>query len=156
MQQSPSYSLNYDHDYHCPVCRRGRITNLALMEAFACNFCQHLFTVDLKRQLLTSVDTQFPITWQWHQNNWTRVNPEGITIGWAYLILGGLWIILPTAIVGLASYFFPPLPGSSLTWFPVFWTVLTFVSHLICFAWLLLEYYQFPVIIYLRSLLRSS
>ncbi|ELR97537.1 hypothetical protein [Gloeocapsa sp. PCC 73106] len=156
MEQPPSHSLSYNHDYHCPLCRRGRITNLSMMEAFSCNFCEHLFTADLDRQLLTAVDTQLPLTWQWNRTNWTRINPEGVKIGWSYLILGILWVILPTAIVGFASYLFPPLPGSGLSWFPLFWTIVTFLSHFICLIWLLLEYYQFPVRLYLQAVLRSS
>jgi len=154
MKQQLPYSLNYNYDYFCPICRRGRISNLALMEAFACDCCQHIFTVDLERQILTSVDTQLPMTWQWNQKTWTRVNPEGVNIGWAYLGLGILWVLLPTAIVGFASYLFPPLPGSNLAWLPVFWTVITFLSHLFCLVWLVLEYYQFPVRMYLRFLFR--
>lgn len=150
-QQIP---LDYHNDYICPLCRQGRIAGLTLMDAFACDCCQHLFSADLERQILTSVDTQLPITWQWNQKNWTRVNPEGIKIGRGYLILGIIWVLLPTAIVGLAAYIFPPLPGSSLAWLPVFWTVITFLSHLFCLLWLVLEYYQFPVRMYLRFLFR--
>lgn len=154
MQQQSSYSLDYHHDYPCPLCRQGHITNLALMDAFACDCCQHIFSADLERQVLTAVDTQLPMSWQWNQKTWTRVNPEGVNFGRLYLVLGTLWVLLPTAIVGIASYLFPPLPGSSLSWLPWFWTVITFLSHLFCLVWLVLEYYQFPVRVYLRFLLR--
>ncbi|TVQ45682.1 MAG: hypothetical protein EA365_07410 [Gloeocapsa sp. DLM2.Bin57] len=153
MKQQP-YPLNYHHDYLCPLCRQGRIHSIALMDAFACDCCQHIFSADVEQQTLTAVDTQLPMTWQWNQKTWTRVNPEGVNFGWLYLVLGILWVLLPTTIVGLASYLFPPLPGSSLAWLPWFWTVVTFLSHLLCLVWLILEYYQFPVRVYLRFLLR--
>lgn len=157
MKSSQDYSsLDYHHDYLCPVCRRGRINTLALMETFACNLCQHLFKADLKTQRLTLIDGQLPITWQWYRQGWTRINPEGITFSWSYLFLGLLLVILPTMIVGCATYLFPPLPGSNLAWLPIAWTILTFLTHLFGLVWLLLEYYQFPVRLYIRSFFTNS
>lgn len=147
--------LNYNEDYICPVCRNGRISTLAMMETFACNFCQHLFEAEISTQKLTLLDSQFPIIWQWYREKWVRINPDGVEIGWGYLILGILFVLLPTVIVGSTSYLFPPLPGSYLAWLPVFWTILTFLSHLSCFIWLVLEYYQFPWRLYVNALVNS-
>jgi len=44
--------LNYHDTYSCPVCRHGKIAALPLMEAYACNFCQHIFTANLEQQVL--------------------------------------------------------------------------------------------------------
>jgi len=41
-----------------------------------------------------------------------------------------------------------------LSWVPLFWSILTFICHAICLLWLIIEYYQFPVNMYLRALAR--
>ncbi|MBR8828082.1 MAG: hypothetical protein DSM107014_09310 [Gomphosphaeria aponina SAG 52.96 = DSM 107014] len=147
-------TLNYHSAYHCPVCRQGKISSMPLMEAFACNFCQHIFTANLEQQLLKMADTQLPLIWRWNGKTWTRVLQEGMELGWGYGVAGIIFVILPTSIIGFGAYLFPPLPGTAFSWFPIFWTILAFFAHLACMGWLVIAYYQFPVFMYLSALRR--
>lgn len=137
--------------YTCPVCRHGEISAIPLMEAFACNFCRHIFTTNLEQQTLKMADSQLPLTWRWNGRNWTGGHREDSELTWGYWVAGGAFVFLPTSIVGLGAYLFPPLPDSTLSWLPIFWTALTFICHLACLGWLVLEYYQFPVSLYFRA-----
>ncbi len=140
--------------YPCPVCRHGEITGMPLMETFACNFCQHIFTTNFEKQILQMPDSQLPLSWRWNGKSWKGVHKEGTELGWGYIIAGLIFVLLPTSIIGLGAYLFPPLTDSSLYLLPYIWTGLTFLAHLICLIWLLLEYYQFPVFLYIQALRR--
>ncbi|MGK7877943.1 MAG: hypothetical protein AB4426_32935 [Xenococcaceae cyanobacterium] len=148
----PTNRFSYEGVYRCPVCRHGQISALALMEAFACNFCHHIFTANLEKQLLKIADSQLPLTWRWNGRTWKGVQQKGVELGWGYWVAGIAFVVIPPTLIGLAAYLFPPMPGSPLFWFPAFWTVLVFLSHLACLGWLVVEYYQFPVLMYLRAM----
>lgn len=141
--------------YPCPVCRHGKVTEMPLMETFACNFCQHIFTANYDKQLLKMADSQLPLTWYWNGKIWKGIHREGAEVGWAYVFFGVAFVLLPTAIIGAGMYLFPPMSGSLLSWLPLFWTVLTFCAHLSCVIWLIIEYYQFPIFLYIRALKRK-
>jgi hypothetical protein len=147
-------ALNYHDVYPCPVCRHGEISTLPLMEAYACNFCQHIFTANLERQMLKMADSQLALSWYWNGRHWNGLRSEGTEMGALSLLAAVLFVLLPTAIVAISSYLFPPVAGSPLSWLPLFWSILTFAAHLICILWLILEYYQFPLNIYLGALRR--
>ena len=149
-----SHRFHLDGEYSCPVCRHGKVSAMPLMETFACNFCQHIFTVDFDKQLLKMADSQLPLTWYWNGKNWKGIHREGAEAGWGYFLFGLGFVFLPTAIIAFGTYIFPPLPGSPLSWLPIFWSVLTFVAHLSCLIWLVIEYYQFPIFLYVRALKR--
>lgn len=147
--------LSYYDAYTCPVCRHGKIAALPLMEAFACNFCRHIFTANLEKQVITMADGQLPLTWHWTGQNWQGMTTRN-SLGWGYRVGAIAFVVLPTAIMGLGAYLFPALPGSRLSWFPWVWTGLTFFSHLACILWLILEYYQFPLSLYLQAFRQRS
>ncbi|TRT83917.1 MAG: hypothetical protein EWV82_09215 [Microcystis aeruginosa Ma_AC_P_19900807_S299] len=107
---------------------------------YACNFCQHIFTANLEQQVLKMADSQLPLTWYWNGKYWQGLPREGMEMAGFYLIIGLGFVIFPTAIV--------------LSWVPLFWSILTFICHAICLLWLMIEYYQFPVNMYLRALAR--
>lgn len=144
--------LDLNSAYHCPVCRHGEISSLALMDAFACNFCRHIFAANLDDKSIEMVDSHLPLSWRWNGNNWQGIHRPGVELGFGYWVIAILFILLPTAIVGLGAYFFPPLPGAVLGNFSIIWTCLTFFAHLTCVLWLIVEYYQFPILLYVRSL----
>lgn len=143
--------LNYQGNYSCPVCRYGEISALTLMDAFACNFCRHIFSANLDKQIIEMADSSQSLSWYWNGKNWQGVPRTGVEFGWEIVILGFCFLVFPPTIVGLGSYLFPPLPGSPLSWFPWFWTALTFATHFACVLWLVVEYYQFPVFAFLRT-----
>lgn len=148
--EKPPTHLSYQDIYPCPVCRLGQIEALTLMEAMSCNFCNHIFTANLEKQQLKMADRHPPLIWRWKGRTWTGAHVEGIELGWVYWFLAGLLIISPPTLVGLGAYIFPPLPGSALSWIPLAWTGLAFLLHLFMVGWLVVQFYQFPVLTYLR------
>ncbi len=148
--------LNTDETYPCPVCRSGQVEPLPLMEdTFSCQFCQHLFTADFSQQLLTMMDSEIPLSWYWNGKKWSSPQRKGIELGWESAIAALFFLIVPPLIVGLGLLLFPPVPETPLAWFPIAWTALTFITHLGILLWLAIEYYQFPVVMYLQALLRQ-
>ncbi|GAB4159823.1 MAG: hypothetical protein Fur0046_39110 [Cyanobacteria bacterium J069] len=136
--------LNFGDRYTCPACRHGEITGLTLMDAFACNFCRHIFTANLSEQSVQVADSVQPMIWRWTGWNWQsayQADPNLTTFVW---LIAGMLVVLPTGIVWLSSYTFPPLPGSPWAWFPVVWVSITLSAHLLMVGWLLAEHYQFP------------
>ena len=142
-------------EYSCPVCRHGKVSEMPLMEAFSCNFCQHIFTTNFDKQLLKMADSQLPLTWYWNGKTWKGIHREGVEIGWSYVLVALAFVLLPTAIVGSGMYLFPLESNSLLYWLPLTWTILTFCAHLFCVIWLIIEYYQFPIFLYVRALKRK-
>ncbi|MBD2311048.1 hypothetical protein H6G20_05025 [Desertifilum sp. FACHB-1129] len=161
-------SLSYQGVYTCPVCRHGQISALPLMDAFACNFCRHIFTADLDKQRVQVVDGSQPLSWRWTGKTWKATHRrEDLDLTWEIWLVGIALVFLPPTLIGLAYHTFPPMPNSYCTtlspwdllqsggicsayWFPVVWTVLTFFSHLSFVSWLVLEHFQFPLYVALK------
>ena len=85
---------------------------------------------------------------------WKADHPQ-VEWNWAIQLLAVGFILLPTTLIGLSAYFFPPIPGTPLCWLPIFWTGLTFLSHLAIIVNIVIDYYQFPVKLYLKALARN-
>ncbi len=124
------------------------------MEAFACQSCRHILTVDLPHQQICVADSLQPIHWRWTGNAWQTVRPTTKaltqTIWW---VAAGL-ICLPATLVWVAGYVFPPLPSSQEALpFANLWAGITLGAHGIVVIWLLANYYQLPI--YLAATLRS-
>lgn len=145
-----NHPFNFLGVYPCPVCRLNQLKAMPLMDAMACDCCRHIFIADLERQLLKMVDRHPPLTWRWNGKTWKGVHLEGVELGWTAWIFAIALVVLPTSIIGVAAYTFPPEPGTTLSWLPVAWTGLTFLAHLAIVGWLVTEFYQFPLRIYLR------
>ncbi|MEM7554143.1 MAG: hypothetical protein AAF378_08580 [Cyanobacteria bacterium P01_A01_bin.84] len=144
--------FNYKEVYPCPLCRVGEISHMPLMEAMACDFCQQIFTVNLEKQQLIMPSRQPPLTWRWNGVNWNQAHLEGVDLGWGYAIAAILFVGLPTTIIGIVAYCFPPESNFSITWIPYIWTFVTFMSHLSIIIWLLIEIYQIPISSYARAI----
>jgi hypothetical protein len=144
-------SFDYQGVYPCPVCRVGKITNMPLMETMACDFCQQIFTVNIEQQQLKMPSRQPPLVWRWNGFHWTEAHLEGVELGWGYVLAAIAFIVLPTALIGIVAYNFPPSPNAPLSWVPYIWTLLTFLLHLAIIVWLFIEVYQIPVRAYLRA-----
>ncbi len=141
--------LSYSQTYSCPLCLRGEIQSLPLMDAFACGFCRHIFSANLEEQVLNLADGQVPRRWYRRNDQWIATERRSLL---AYGLFGVALIILPTAIVSLGAYCFPPLPNSPLSWLPQVWIGLTLLSHASFLAWLTVAYFQFPIGSYMRLL----
>ena len=152
---SADQSLSYHGVYPCPVCRVGQVQGLALMDAMACNFCRHIYTLNIEKQRLQMADREPPLVWHWTGKNWVGAHLQGVEIGWGYKLVGLLLVLLPPGIVVMAAYLFPPEPNQPLSNLPLLWAILTFLLHFAILLWLVLEFYQFPLQAYFRSLIQQ-
>ncbi|MEB3213556.1 MAG: hypothetical protein VKL39_19560 [Leptolyngbyaceae bacterium] len=145
-------TLDFGDTYICPVCRHGHISQLTMMDAFACDFCRHIFEIHPPQQTIRVVDSAQPLLWHWNGRNWTSRSDldESLTI---FLWMISVFLtVVPASIIGLSAYVFPPLPNSPWFWFPFVWAIATFLAHLTMVSWLMAEHYQFPI--YVLSKLR--
>lgn len=138
----------------CPVCRHGKIDSMPLMDTLACDLCRHIFTFDTVQQSISMADSVAPLTWQWRDRTWQGARRQGAEINWGIGCVGLALIVLPTALIALSTYVFPPIPGSSLYWVPYVWIVLTFLCHFYFMATAIVAYYQIPVRAYLRAIVQ--
>ncbi|MEL6221774.1 MAG: DUF2396 family protein [Cyanobacteria bacterium J06627_8] len=147
-----SRTLDFGNTYLCPVCRHGHISQLTLMDAFACDFCRHIFEIHPQQQTITVVDSAQSLFWHWNGRTWTSRSDldESLTI-FLWMVSAFLTIV-PASIIGLSAYVFPPLPNSPMIWLPFAWAIATFLAHLTMVSWLMAEHYQFPI--YVLSKLR--
>lgn len=136
--------------YPCPICRLGEISQLALMDAMACNLCNHIFSANIEKQQLKMADRQPPLVWRWNGSKWTKAHLEGVELGLGYWLAGIAFVVLPPTLLGSTVYTFPPVPGTPLSWVPFVWTGLAFLSHLAIVIWLVIEFYELPIWTYLR------
>lgn len=148
-------TLNYEEAYPCPICRHGQIEALTLMDAFACNFCRHIFTTNLREQSVHVEDSSQPMTWRWNGRNWIAANRTEFDLTLVIWLVGASLVILPPGLIWLSSHTFPPLDDSSDAWFPVFWIGLTFFCHFFFVAWLMAEHYQLPLYVSIKVRLRQ-
>lgn len=137
-----SRSLDYGEVYTCPICRHGQLTAMTLMDAFACNFCRHIFAANLSEQSIRVVDSSQPTVWRWTGRSWQSAYYTNADVSVTLWSLGLLVVTLPPLIVWLSFYTFPPLVDSPLAWLPQAWFYLTLLSHLLIMSWLLVEHYQ--------------
>ncbi len=143
-------SLSYQETYICPVCRHGQIETLTLMDAFACNFCRHIFTTNLQEQSIRVEDSAQPFAWRWTGHTWQPVQQDDFDLTLVIWLVGVALVALPPALIWLPYHTFPPLPNSPWHWFPTLWTALAFILHFLLVLWLLLEHYQLPSYVALR------
>jgi hypothetical protein len=141
--------------YRCPVCRYGELSQMVMMEAFSCNFCDRIFTANFDRHQLQLADNAQPRSWYWNGRGWQGVQQQGSEFGWGLILLAIAFCLLPPTIVWLGAHLFPPLPGSRLAWLPDVWVGLTLAVHGAIVAGFAIEYYQFPVWLFLRAWWRS-
>jgi len=154
-QTNKPQPLSYAKTYQCPVCRRGEISSIALMDAFACSFCRHIFTANLSDQSLQIVDISPPMSWRWTGRTWRSTHHQNTDLAVSLWLAGLVLVILPAGVVGLSAYLFPPLEDSASSWFPIAWVSLTFMAHLLLVLVLLAEYYQPPLYVTLKIWLRA-
>lgn len=137
-------TLNTQEPFPCPICRHGQIEALTLMDAFACNFCRHIFTTNLKEQTVHVEDSSQPMTWRWNGRKWQTANETDLDLSIVIWLVAIALVLLPPSLIWLPSQVFVPLDGGSGGWFPTFWIALTFGLHFAFVAWLMAEHYQLP------------
>jgi hypothetical protein len=140
----PQRLLSYQDVYLCPICRRGKIEALTLMDAFACNFCRHIFTANLREQSVHVEDSSQPMTWRWTGRTWQAANQPDRDLTTIIWLVGSTLMIMPPTLIWLTYHIFPPLDGSTWQQFPMVWVGVTFTLHFLLVAWLLAEHHQVP------------
>ncbi|UFP93356.1 hypothetical protein [Gloeobacter morelensis] len=148
---SPKHRLSYQDVYPCPICRHGEISSLVLTEAFACNFCRHIFTADLEENTLRVEDSSQPLSWRWNGRHWQSIHREDFDLTLVIWIVGLALVVFPPTLVWFS---YRSLPEPPLL-FPLIWTVVTLIAHLVLVGWLLAEHYQFPLYIAGKIRLRT-
>ncbi len=137
-------TLNYDDVYSCPVCGHGQLSLITLTEAFACNFCRHIFTANLEKQSLQIVDSVQPMVWFWTGVKWRQNHrPDGhiTVVVWSFALAIAC---LPALLIVVSNYMFPPIDSDGLSQFSVVWTTITLLAHAGIVLWLIAEHYQWP------------
>jgi hypothetical protein len=76
VQPSKSQKIDLTQEYPCPCRRRGRLTPIALTEAFGCNRCQQIFVVDESGHVLEQLSGTYPYkkAWRWNGHQWSAAN----------------------------------------------------------------------------------
>ncbi|NJN23232.1 MAG: hypothetical protein HC810_00935 [Acaryochloridaceae cyanobacterium RL_2_7] len=148
MKRQP-HRPKFDPYHHCPLCNHGILSGIALMDALSCDFCRHIFSLDIDQPLiqlpiLKIEDTAYPLSWQWTGSQWkAQTQAEAPLIQWLWALCVAIALI-PSGLMSLAVYLFPATPHGRGAWFAVFWLGLTILAHLGVALWLLCEHYQWP------------
>ncbi len=153
---APDIDLNYQSTYICPICRHGHISALSLMDAFACDFCRHIFTANLAEQIVRVEDSAQPMAWRWHKRRWQSAQQGNVDLTVTVWALSAILAFVPPALVWLPSSTFPPTVGSRGSWVPTLWLGLTCGVHVLMALWLLVEHYQVPGYVILKLKLQEA
>lgn len=130
--------------YDCPVCRHGQMQPMALMDAYACSFCRHIFDVNLDQQTVHVADSLQPMGWRWQGWRWQPLYQSRGDITLILWLVGLALVIFPTGIVALGGYVFPPLDSRDGINWSLVWALGTLAAHGTMVSWLVAEHYQFP------------
>ncbi|MGB7413308.1 MAG: hypothetical protein WA902_03785 [Thermosynechococcaceae cyanobacterium] len=151
-------SLQDDDSYPCPFCRQGQVQCLCLMEVFSCGLCDRIFSVNLPQQSLTLETGTGPrsLRWYWSGYGWQSERQRTSGPMLILQLLSIAFALLPTLLIGISAYLFPPLPSQDTVSFPLVWAILTGVLHLALLLWFWLAYYQIPIGVILRIRLRRA
>jgi hypothetical protein len=147
--KSQSLGLSQAETYECPVCRHGQMEPMALMEAYACNFCRHIFDINLDQQTVNVVDSVQPMVWRWQGRRWQPIYQSRDDITLTLWLVSLVLVVLPAGLVALGGYVFPPLDATGVNWSLV-WAVVTLVGHGALVGWLVAEHYQFPLYVMVK------
>lgn len=130
--------------YECPVCRHGQIEAMALMEAYACNFCRHILEANLDQQTVHLVDGVQPMGWRWQGWRWQPLHHPAADLALTLWIVGIALVVLPAGLVVLGGYMFPPLETEDQGRWSLVWASVTLLAHTVMVGWVIAEHYQFP------------
>ncbi|NJK41224.1 MAG: hypothetical protein HC934_07480 [Acaryochloridaceae cyanobacterium SU_2_1] len=144
MTQLISAALDYEHRYQCPICSQGQLSPLALMEAFGCDSCRHIFTSNLPEQSICLADVAQPLSWRWTGKGWRPAHHPELDFSLGVWLLSVGLTLLPTGLIWLSYQLFPPLETSPGAGFPILWLAFVFVTHFSLTLLILAEYYQIP------------
>lgn len=148
--------FNGQEVYPCPACRLGQIQTMPLMEAMACDACQHIFTIDPERQRLSTVDFSSPLAWYWNGRNWIGSHVVNVKLSWNHYIIAIAFVMLPPSLVGFSAYWaWARTANASLPLLSIVWMGLTFLMHLSLISLSVIGFYRFSVGTYFRVVGRN-
>ncbi|HEY9735870.1 MAG TPA: hypothetical protein V6D06_06290 [Trichocoleus sp.] len=153
-ESPPELSLDNSSTYLCPVCRHGQIEAMVMMDTFACNFCRHIFELNLEQQTVQVVDSSQPLAWRWLGHRWQSVYQGQWDMTLMLWVVVVALVLVPAGLVATSAYVFPPLEGSPGEHLPLYWAIGTLLIHLFMVLWLLSEYYQAPLYVAAKIRLR--
>lgn len=110
MQSPKVQKIDLNNDYPCPCRRRGRLTPIALTEAFGCNRCQQIFVVQDNGYVIEQLSTNYPYkrAWRWTGHQWSMAHTS-LSRGYfpltLVIIFGLIFLLLLTTLQ-------PPLSSS--------------------------------------------
>jgi hypothetical protein len=78
VQTQKPHKIDLNGDYPCPCRRRGKLTPIALTDAFGCDRCQQIFVVQDSGHTIEQLSTNYPYkrAWRWNGHQWIVVNPS--------------------------------------------------------------------------------
>ncbi|MCL6432648.1 MAG: hypothetical protein K6T90_00290 [Leptolyngbyaceae cyanobacterium HOT.MB2.61] len=114
MQPQKVHKIDLTQEYPCPCRRRGRLTQIALTEAFGCSRCQQIFVVEDSGHVLEQLSTSYPYkrAWRWNGHQWSVANPG---LGSSYLPVA-MGILLMMLIIGLPLALRSPSNSNIILW----------------------------------------
>ncbi|MFM7471358.1 MAG: hypothetical protein ACKO5P_07635 [Nodosilinea sp.] len=134
----------HSHAYPCPVCWRGRLQPMVLMEAYSCDLCQQILAINSEQQALYRLDISPAQGWRWQGQRWRSLHSPAPQTTLTLALISLILVVFPAGLVALAAYLFPPLdPTGRITW-TWGWAGLTLILHSLMVAWLGAEVYQWP------------
>lgn len=114
MQPQKAQKIDLTQEYICPCRRRGRLTQIALTEAFGCNRCQQIFVVEDSGYVLEQLSTSYPYkrAWRWNGHQWLVANSG---LGESYLPVA-MGVILVMLSIGLPLALRSPSNSNIVLW----------------------------------------
>ncbi len=99
MQPQKAHKIDLTQEYPCPCRRRGRLSQIALTEAFGCGRCQQIFVVDEGGHILEQLSSSYPYkrAWRWNGHQWITANSH---LGESYLPIA-MGVVLVMLSIGL-------------------------------------------------------
>ncbi|WP_218079571.1 hypothetical protein [Anthocerotibacter panamensis] len=132
--------IEYHDVYPCPVCRHGEVSAIILTDAFACNFCRHIFTCTPEEGVMRVEDSSQPLSWRWNGKAWNSLRHEDLDLTLVIWGVGLAVVILPPTLVFFSCWSLWANPHTSPLTF--LWTIITFLAHFFLISWMLAEHYQ--------------
>lgn len=103
MQTQKHQKIDINDEYPCPCRRRGKLTPIALTEAFGCTRCQQIFVIQDNGHAIEQLSTNYPYkrAWRWNGHQWTVINPalgKGYVPLTLVVIFGLVFLLLVTTL----------------------------------------------------------
>jgi hypothetical protein len=107
VQPQKAQKIDLTQDYPCPCRRRGKLTQIALTEAFGCTRCQQIFVVEDNGYVLEQLSSSYPYkrAWRWNGHQWSVTNTS-LGEGYLPIIMGVALVMLSIGLpLALANQF---------------------------------------------------